>query len=100
MNIVKPKQLRGRTIPVKTSQEVTVGLDPSLGPVTASLAGLCASASFKKVEEFSKDYSMQLKGQIWTSGKHPNVVSNIVTWKVTENRKQAEGIDPRCYRES
>jgi hypothetical protein len=86
VKIVKPKQLRGRITPVKTSRET------SLGPVAASLAGLGASASFKKVEEFSKDYSMQVRGQIWTSGSHPNVVGNIVTWKVTENRKQAEGI--------
>jgi hypothetical protein len=84
-----PKLIRGQTIQAAISHEVSMGAS---FPSTQSLVGAGVSAGYKRVEAFSKDYSLQIKGFPWSSGKEGQEIENIAIWKVTENPKQGEGI--------
>lgn len=54
------------------SERTSVGLDASVAPAVASVAGLGASASYPR------DYQVKIKGVPWCSSSHSREVENMV----------------------
>lgn len=87
-----PSLIQGRPTQALVSERASVGLDASVAPAVASVAGLGASVGYSSTHTFDREYQVKIKGIPWCSSSHNKEVENTVIWKLTENAKQAEGI--------